>query len=406
MMAAVPSRLSVILSRHNNKATHHTRGLSDFFSRISVSGNENVRFLSSKSSGSGKGTTSGPGKTDDENEEDPFGVHYEDGESAGNIGPKDALPPNYIRDSATGKFTGKVQKEISAVDATFLNLSPLAKERIFSKRVNQALDQDDGNLVSARIAQVASRIREQDMALNTLGRKVADVAAAQEDQARKDVHVDDSGFSVPLSESEAQSLERFIHKDTPKNENGEARRLLAEADELIPIARKSSTQVPTTDEANDKNPDLDLEWMTASAQRSMAGVDDIDYDPFADLSPADLNPAKLVNRKNAKLIPKDALHHNNLSLLRRYVTPGGQIMNRVQSRLGAKDQRKISKLIKRARHLGFIPHLGQWNFEDNGNMREKNILVDTDWEKKLVERGLVERKSSIWKKADQGAKGE
>ncbi|OEU10576.1 hypothetical protein FRACYDRAFT_145650, partial [Fragilariopsis cylindrus CCMP1102] len=49
------------------------------------------------------------------------------------------------------------------------------------------------------------------------------------------------------------------------------------------------------------------------------------------------------------------LHHNNLALLRRYITPSGQIMNRVQSRLGAKDQRKISKLIKRARHLGLIP---------------------------------------------------
>ncbi|EED88776.1 predicted protein, partial [Thalassiosira pseudonana CCMP1335] len=58
-------------------------------------------------------------------------------------------------------------------------------------------------------------------------------------------------------------------------------------------------------------------------------------------------------------LPKKILHHNNLILLRRYVTPGGKIMNRVQSRLGAKDQRKVAKLVKRARHLGLIPHMGQ-----------------------------------------------
>jgi len=192
-----------------------------------------------------------------------------------------------------------------------------------------------------------------------------------------------------------------VKESTAKRESGDARRLMEEADKLIPIARISSSQVPTLDDSDDRNPDLDLEWMTAKAQRSMEGVDDIDYDPFADLLPSDLNPAKLVNRKSAKPIPKDVLHHNNLSLLRRYITPGGQIMNRVQSRLGAKDQRKIAKLIKRARHLGFIPHLGQWKFEDNGNTKEKDIFIDKDWEKKLVERGLVERKSSIWKNTDK-----
>ena len=68
-------------------------------------------------------------------------------------------------------------------------------------------------------------------------------------------------------------------------------------------------------------------------------------------------------------------------------------MNRVQSRLGAKDQRKVSKLIKRARHLGLIPVLGQWKVEDHGNVKEKDILEEREWEQELIERGLVERKS-------------
>jgi len=372
------------------KLTYCT-SLNEFVSKLPLGGrNVSIRFIGSNA---GKGTNSG----ENENEEDPFGVHYQDGESAGNIGPKDALPPNYIRDSATGKFTGKVQKEVSAADAAFLNLSPLAKERIFSKRATENLNEDVDNLTSSRLAQVARRIREQDMALNTLGRKVSDVAAAQESQKRKGAHVENSGFTASLSEPEAQSLGYFVKKSTAEIESGDARRLMEEADKLIPIARISSSQAPTLDDSNDQNPDLDLEWMTASAQRSMEGVDDIDYDPFADLLPSDLNPAKLVNRKNAKPIPNEVLHHNNLSFLRRYTTPGGQIMNRVQSRLSAKDQRKVAKLIKRARYLGFIPHLGQWKFEDNGNTKEKDIFTDKDWEKKLVERGLVERKSSIWK---------
>jgi len=394
MLAVAPRRWCV---------THCRGGFNELVSKLSFGINESARFLSS-SAGSGNGTKTGSGTNQNENEEDPFGVHYEDGESAGNIGPKDGLPPKYIPDSATGKFTGKVQKEISAMDAALLHLSPLAKEHIFSKRVTQALDRDVDDLTSSRVAQIASRIREQDMALNTFGRKVADVTAAQENQTRTDAHVDESGFTTPLSDAEMQSLGHFVQKNASKDERAAAQRLLEEADDLIPIARKSSTKVAMpspTDDPNDQNPDLGLEWMTAPAQRSMAGVDDIEYDPFADLSPSDFNPAKLVNRKKAKPIPKEALHHNNLSLLRRYITPGGQIMNRVQSRLGAKDQRKISKLIKRARHLGFIPHLGQWNFEDTGNTREKNILVDADWEKRLAERGLVERKSSIWKKAHE-----
>lgn len=71
-------------------------------------------------------------------------------------------------------------------------------------------------------------------------------------------------------------------------------------------------------------------------------------------------------------------------------------MNRVQSRLGAKDQRKIAKLVKRARHLGLIPHIGQWKFEDHGHLHERGFSqADNDgdggkreWEVELEKRGL------------------
>ncbi|ACI65625.1 predicted protein, partial [Phaeodactylum tricornutum CCAP 1055/1] len=49
------------------------------------------------------------------------------------------------------------------------------------------------------------------------------------------------------------------------------------------------------------------------------------------------------------------LHHNNIPLLKSFLTPTGQIRNRVQTRLGARDQRRVTKLIKRARCLGLMP---------------------------------------------------
>jgi len=382
----------------------HSNYFCDIYSRLSIGGSV-TRFLSSNS-----GSDSDSDSKKKLNEDDPFGVYYQDGESTGRIGPKDSLPPNYIRDGTTRKFTGKVRKEISTEDAALLKLSPLAKEQLFSKRVQQGLDYDGEDLVSSSSDEVARRIREEKMALNTLGRKVADVTAAREHQIQQDAYVDDSRFFAPLSESEMLSLKKIIDKNTTNSEETD-KGLIDEAENLIPsIARKSSIKGASSspsDEKDNQNPDLDLdlEWMSATAQRSMTGVDDEEYNPFASLMPSDLNPARKVNRKNAKPIPKELLHHNNLSLLRRYITPGGQIMNRVQSRLSAKDQRKIAKLIKRARHLGFIPHIGQWKVEDHGNIKENDILYDREWEKRLLERGLVQRQSSIWKTAGKDSSG-
>ncbi len=85
-------------------------------------------------------------------------------------------------------------------------------------------------------------------------------------------------------------------------------------------------------EPDEDNPDLDVSWMSMKSQRAMSDIDPEDMEsPFANLMPMDFNPGLKVNRKRAKPIPKELLHQNNLALLRRYVTPGGQIMKRVQN---------------------------------------------------------------------------
>jgi len=304
--------------------------------------------------------------TNDKDGDDPFGLKFDSGDD--NLG-KD-LPPNYVRDKATGKFTGEVVQELSPQDERLLKMDDGAKERLLVDRLVQRWNADDDGSATF---QVADEISEEEMALNTLGRSpVVQGIRGQSDDGEELYH-DDTGFSQPLSSEEFKSFSRYM-----KKEHGAG---ISTAD--IPMMN-------TTSKPEDPaNPDLDLQWMSTAAQREMDGFDVAD--PLADLMPHDMNPTRLVNRKKAKSIPKELLHHNNLALLRRYVTPNGQIMTRSQSRLGAKDQRKIAKLVKRARALGLIPNMGQWKYENHGNMYEKDIDEDKEWELELVKRGLVKR---------------
>lgn len=330
-------------------------------------------------------------------EADPFGVNFRD--TMDNIGPNDSLPPNYVRDAATGKLTGEIQAEISEAERKLVNLSPFGKENLLRDRFEESLKGGEGEEGDHLPDQISLRIREEKESFNTIGRKVSDVKRVLSDTENKD---DSNSTAAPLSQNELSSLYRFINHTTDpsgESEHGNFENFVEDSSHLVPVVSNISSRKEPMEKPSEGNPDLDLQWMSISATRDMSNVeaDDIE-EPFAHLVPSDLNPAKKVNRKHAKPIPKELLHHNNLSLLRRYTTPGGQIMDRVQSRLGAKDQRKIAKLIKRARHLGLIPVLGQWKYEDNGDCRDQSIFEDTEWEKMLLERGFMSRKSPLWEK--------
>lgn len=313
------------------------------------------------------------GKGTDNNGDDPFGVNYDDGNEQ--LGP--TLPPKYIRDSATGKLTGKVEAELTEEERSLLKMDDLEREKALMERlVEQWSNSTDDTGDSKLQSEFASRIREEEMALNTLGRSAEAQSLKGINEEGGEEYTDESGFSNPLSPAEFRTFQKYM-KNEHKVDVTEGDIPVISTGDDFPGANKASSA---------DNPDLDLSWMSAAAQRE---INDSDNDPFLDLMPGDLSVSRLVNRRRAKSIPKKLLHHNNLSLLRRYVTPGGQIMNRVQSRLGAKDQRKIAKLVKRARHLGLIPHMGQWKYENHGNVHEKDIQQNRDWEEELARRGLV-----------------
>jgi Ribosomal protein S18 len=64
------------------------------------------------------------------------------------------------------------------------------------------------------------------------------------------------------------------------------------------------------------------------------------------------------------------------------------IRPRVQTRLGARDQRKIAKMVKRSRALGLIPNVGQFKVERTGWMHDPDINSKRPWEVELEKAGL------------------
>ncbi|KAG7349499.1 30S ribosomal protein S18 [Nitzschia inconspicua] len=346
-----------------------------------------ARFFSKKSNDetemSSKGSSSSYNKNNDDTD-DPFGVHFEDGSDLGKLGP--TSPPRYKRDAVTGKFTGEQETELTEREKKLLNMDPIEEQEYLLDRVmkewNIESTGDDGMDEPEKLSKLAKRIREDNMGLNTLGRSVESQAFRGKLDDGEDAYVDESGFSKPLSPAEFKVFQKHMKDEYSTN---------IDEDDIPVEPTNQRGGEPSILGGFADTEELNTKWMSSSAMRFMD--DTKDDDPFSDLLPSDLSPARLVNRRNAKPIPRKLLHHNNLALLRRYITPAGQIMNRVQSRLGAKDQRKIAKLIKRARHLGLVPTSGQFVVEALGNIHEKDIHEDREWEQELKRRGLVIKKS-------------
>lgn len=313
-------------------------------------------------------------------------------------------PPSYVRDSVTGKWTDQTHAELSPKDKKLLNLDDVSKSDEVMRRMEDRLRKaaeaagddtsagGDFGTLNEELERVAHRIQDQKLAMGTVGRD-SHIGIKKGNSSEDGEGVDEN----PLTPREIEALKTYAQKEHNVHPKDFARIMEEDAD-LIPHNSVASGSEGATDSKQFFDADLDLAYLNPKINRrafkdeGSQGSDD----PFADLLPSDLNPARKVNRRHAKPLPKRLLHHNNLSLLRRYTTPGGKIMNRVQSRLGAKDQRKIAKLVKRARHLGLIPHLGQWKFEDHGYLHahdEKSKGMEAksekkDWEVELEQRGL------------------
>lgn len=309
-------------------------------------------------------------------EDDPFGVNFEDG--ADKTGPSDALPPRYKRDAATGRLTGAIEQELSAEEKRILKADPLERDQLLLRRVREQFAKNGTEKETGlpeELDEMGKRVREAEMGLNVIGRSAAAQAAEEELDDGSALGRDESGFTQNLTKSEFEAFQEFM----------KSKHDIDIEDDDMPVQTSQKSRLPSEEDPDSK--ELSLKWLTSRAQRQMDDL--LDDNPYSDLMPGDLSPARLVNRKRAKQIPPALLHHNNIDLLKRYLTPTGQIMNRVQTRLGARDQRRIAKLIKRARSLGLLPYVGQFKSEQHGWKHAKDIHNDRPWEKELKQRGLV-----------------
>ena len=67
----------------------------------------------------------------------------------------------------------------------------------------------------------------------------------------------------------------------------------------------------------------------------------------------------------------------NVQLLSRFVTNMGKIMNRAQTQLSWKNQRRLGKAIRRSRNLGYMPYFADWSENDIRVAKGKKGIIDT-----------------------------
>lgn len=63
-------------------------------------------------------------------------------------------------------------------------------------------------------------------------------------------------------------------------------------------------------------------------------------------------------------IDLDTIHHLDVMALRHYVTDDAEIMKRSSTGLCAKCQRHVARTIKRARNMGLMPHIGNFDIQE------------------------------------------
>nr|YP_009395591.1 ribosomal protein S18 [Vertebrata isogona]ARW64629.1 ribosomal protein S18 [Vertebrata isogona] len=65
----------------------------------------------------------------------------------------------------------------------------------------------------------------------------------------------------------------------------------------------------------------------------------------------------IYKKHNFHDIPRDIVDYKDIDLLRKFINDQGKIMSRRSTGLNSKQQKKITKSIKRARILSLLPFL-------------------------------------------------
>jgi len=74
-------------------------------------------------------------------------------------------------------------------------------------------------------------------------------------------------------------------------------------------------------------------------------------------------PGRRRNRRGGFLKPGTVIDYKNVDLLERFVDEGGRIQSRRKLRTTAKQQREITRAVKRARHIALLPMAPQHRYQ-------------------------------------------
>lgn len=349
-------------------------------------------------------TTSGSGV-----EKDPYGVNYHDGDEG--LGPEEQLPPRYKRDPTTGSTTAAYHTELTSKDQHLLKLTRQEKVKFYQKRLEESFGDDDTK-EKKLLDSILSSDEEKSKAVRDhhperkewekLRKKYFYLLREREKLAEERFYEKKQRQMTETEKEYRKFLQSHDLVDDDEEEKGEEEEEATTTDGGKPYESKKKRMLQQLQqqqldqmEQPDKFPSNpwegeNLAWVAQDIH--LYSQDEL-------YMPPELSRIKKVNRKLATPIPKELLHHNNLDLLRRYVTPGGQIKNRIQSRLGAKDQRKIAKLVKRARAMGLIPYVGQWKIQDDGDMFDLTLDQKKDWEQVYEDAGLIGNRAYAQKRS-------
>nr|YP_009295982.1 ribosomal protein S18 [Schizymenia dubyi]AOM64917.1 ribosomal protein S18 [Schizymenia dubyi] len=67
----------------------------------------------------------------------------------------------------------------------------------------------------------------------------------------------------------------------------------------------------------------------------------------------------IYNKKPSSIKYNESLDYKDIDLLRQFITDQGKILSRRSTGLNAKQQKKLTKAIKRARVLSLLPFLNK-----------------------------------------------
>ena len=135
-------------------------------------------------------------------------------------------------------------------------------------------------------------------------------------------------------------------------------------EEDVPQAVAEAEMAAEEQAADDGTPAAEESAPQAEAEAATAPPAEERTSPKRVEGPANFNRAKQGNqRRNPRHVGSDVrideINYKNVQVLSRFVDNYGRIFNRRKTRVTAKMQRKVTRAVKRARHLALMPFTGE-----------------------------------------------